>query len=103
MSDVVAQPSTKLAAASTRTTQSKPVWLVIGVSLLLLIAFMPTPPGLSTAGQRVLGVLAFAVIMWISEAIPYVYTAFASILCLAVFLRHKEQPAPFWEHLRLFS
>jgi sodium-dependent dicarboxylate transporter 2/3/5 len=86
MSDAIAQPSTKSATVSTRGTQSKPVWLVIGLGLLLLIGFMPPQPGLSTAGQRVLGILAFAVIMWISEAIPYVYTAFATVLCLAIFL-----------------
>ena len=86
MSDVIAQPSTEMEAVSTCTTQSKPVWLAIGVGLLLLIAFIPPQPGLSTAGQRVLGVLIFAVIMWISQAIPYVYTAFVSVLCLAIFL-----------------
>lgn len=86
MSRVIVQPSTKVSVVSSRVTQSKPVWLVIGVGLLLLISFMPARPGLSTAGQRVLGVLVFAVVMWISEAVPYVYTAIANLVCLAILL-----------------
>jgi solute carrier family 13 (sodium-dependent dicarboxylate transporter), member 2/3/5 len=86
MSRVIAQPSGEMAMVSSRGTQLKPVWLVAGVGLLLLISFMPPRPGLSTAGQRVLGVLAFAVVMWISEAIPYVYTALATVVCLAILL-----------------
>ncbi|OFW37198.1 MAG: transporter [Acidobacteria bacterium RIFCSPLOWO2_12_FULL_60_22] len=66
--------------------QTKVAWLVIGLGLLLLISFMDPRPGLTTAGQRVLGVLVFAVIMWISEAVPYVYTAFLSVLFLTIFL-----------------
>src|ERR1700676_3595886 len=86
MSRVIVQPSAKVSVVSSRVTQSKPVWLVIGVGLLLLISFMPPRPGLSTAGQRVLGVLVFAVVMWISEAVPYVYTAIANVVCLAILL-----------------
>ena len=86
MSPLVDQPLPKLAVVSIRATESKPVWLVVGLGLLLLVAFMPPRPGLSTAGQRVLAVLVFAVIMWITEAVPYVYTAFACVLSLALFL-----------------
>ena len=73
-------------AVSNPLRQSKKYWLVIGVGLLLLISFMPPRPGLSTAGQRVIGVLVFAVVMWISEAIPYVYTAVTNVVCLALLL-----------------
>jgi solute carrier family 13 (sodium-dependent dicarboxylate transporter), member 2/3/5 len=86
MSPLVDQPLPKLAVVSTRATESKPVWLMVGLGLLLLVAFMPPRPGLSTAGQRTLAVLVFAVIMWTTEAVPYVYTAFACVLSLALFL-----------------
>ncbi len=86
MSSLIEQSPLKLGTVSSHGTRSKPVWLVAGLGLLLLIAFMPPRPGLSTAGQRVLGVLVFAVIMWISEAVPYVYTAFACVVSLAFFL-----------------
>jgi solute carrier family 13 (sodium-dependent dicarboxylate transporter), member 2/3/5 len=86
MSQLIAPRSPKLAAGSSRATQSKTVWLVVGFCLLLVIGFMPPRPGLSTAAQRVLAVLVFAIIMWISEAIPYVYTAFVCLAGLALFL-----------------
>lgn len=86
MPPLVDQPLPKVAPVSTRATKSQRMWLLIGLGLLLLIAFTPPRPGLSTAGQRVLSVLVFAVIMWITEAVPYVYTAFACVMSLALFL-----------------
>lgn len=81
------QPSTSMAAArSSKETHVNPVWLTIGTCLPLLIGLLPPRPGLSTAGQRVLGILVFAILMWISEAIPYVYTAFVSLVCLTISL-----------------
>jgi sodium-dependent dicarboxylate transporter 2/3/5 len=56
------------------------------VALLLLIAVLPAREGLSVAGQRVLGITLFAVIMWISEAVPYEYASIAIVLFLAIFL-----------------
>ena len=73
-------------ASATPLVKSKLVWLAIGIAALLAIGFMPPAPGLSTAGQRVLGILTFAVIMWISEAVPYIYTAISSVVFLALFL-----------------
>jgi solute carrier family 13 (sodium-dependent dicarboxylate transporter), member 2/3/5 len=72
--------------SSSQIVTPKLFWLAFGVVSLLLISFMPPRPALSTAGQRVLGILVFAIIMWISEAVPYVYTAISSIVFLAVFL-----------------
>jgi sodium-dependent dicarboxylate transporter 2/3/5 len=67
-------------------TRAKLVWLVIGVALLLVSAFMPSREGLSVAGQRVLGISLFAVIMWISEAVSYEYTSIGIVVLLAIFL-----------------
>ena len=64
----------------------KLLWLIVGIASLLSISFMPARPGLSTAGQRVLGILIFAIIMWVSEAVPYVFTAISSIVFLTLFL-----------------
>jgi anion transporter len=71
---------------SRKEIHSKPIWLAIGVCLLLVTVLMPARPGLSIAGQRVLGILVFAVIVWMSEAIPYIYTALVDLVCLALFL-----------------
>ena len=56
------------------------------MALLLLSALLPARDGLSVAGQRVLGITLFAVIMWISEAVPYEYTSVGIVLFLAIFL-----------------
>src|SRR5258705_2857892 len=79
-------PAIQVQTSATPLVKSKLVWLAIGVAALLAIGFMPPTPGLSTAGQRVLGILTFAVIMWISEAVPYVYTAISSVVLLTLFL-----------------
>ena len=46
-------------------------WLFAAIASMLLIFFSGPYAGLSLEGQRVLGILAFAVIVWISEAISY--------------------------------
>jgi len=45
------------------------LWLA--VVALVVVTFLPTPAGLPVAGQRMLAVLAFAVIVWMSEALDY--------------------------------
>ncbi|MDR3562836.1 MAG: DASS family sodium-coupled anion symporter [Negativicutes bacterium] len=66
---------------------AKKLFLVfLGLAVMLGIALMPTPDGLSVAGQRVLAVLAFAVIMWVTEAVSYPLSAVAIILFLIIFL-----------------
>jgi solute carrier family 13 (sodium-dependent dicarboxylate transporter), member 2/3/5 len=64
----------------------KILWIVIGLVVMLGLAFAPQIPGLSTAGQRVLAVLLFAVIMWVSEAVSYPVSAIAIIAFLIIFL-----------------
>ena len=86
MPEAVAQPKTAPKAPREQSTAPKFLWLMVGLAALLLISFMPARPGLSTAGQRVLGILIFAIIMWISEAVPYIYTAISSIVFLTLFL-----------------
>jgi len=49
----------------------KPAGLAGAVLALLLIVLAPTPQGLPFAGQVMLGILAFAVIVWMTEALDY--------------------------------
>ncbi|MDU2064309.1 MAG: DASS family sodium-coupled anion symporter [Sporomusaceae bacterium] len=67
-------------------TMKRLLWLCIGFAVMLGIVFSPVAAGLSTAGQRVLGVLAFAVIMWVTEAVSYPVSAVGIILFLLFFL-----------------
>ena len=58
--------------------------LVAPVALLLAILLAPTPPGLTEAGQRVLAVMALAVVLWATEALPVAVTGLLGVLLLVV-------------------
>jgi len=59
------------------------LWLA--VVALVAVTLLPTPAGLPVAGQRMLAVLAFAVIVWMSEALDYAVSAVV-IAALMAFL-----------------
>ena len=60
--------------------------LVIALAVMAIIMLLPTPSGLSVAGQRIIGVLVFAVITWITEAVTYPVSAtiIASLMLLSL-------------------
>lgn len=49
--------------------------LLAAFVVLAVILALPAPAGLSIAGQRMLGVLCFAVVVWITEAVTYPVSA----------------------------
>ena len=59
--------------------------LVAAVIALTAIVLLPSPQGLPAAGQMMLGILAFAVIVWMTEALDYAVSAVV-IGALMVFL-----------------
>ncbi len=60
--------------------------LIIAFIVLALVLAAPTPAGLSVGGQRMIAILLFAVITWISEAVTYPVSAtiIASMMLLAL-------------------
>lgn len=44
--------------------------LPIGILAFLYLYYMPTPVGLSSAGQSVIACFAFALVLWVTESIP---------------------------------
>lgn len=75
---------------SAETTQRKKVdlkylWIAVAFLALIVITLLPTPEGLPVQGQRALALLAFAVILWITEAVSYPVSA-AMIVALAALL-----------------
>lgn len=62
----------------------KLIWLAAAIVCMLVIFFSGPFAGLSVAGQRALGVLAFALIVWVSEAISYPLSAVAIFSFLTV-------------------
>ena len=61
------------------------LWIVLAFAALIIIVLLPNPADLPVVGQRALGILAFAVILWVTEAVPYPVSA-AMILGLAAVL-----------------
>lgn len=55
------------------------------VAALLVVVLLPQPQGLPVAGQYMLGVLLFAVILWMTEAVDYAISA-VMIAALMAFL-----------------
>ncbi len=59
------------------------VWAAFAA--LIVVMLLPTPAGLPVAGQYMLGVLLFAVILWMTEAVDYAISA-VLITALMAFL-----------------
>jgi len=59
--------------------------LWIGFAALIVVALLPPAEGLPVAGQYMLGVLLFAVIVWMTEAVDYAVSA-VMIAALMAFL-----------------
>src|SRR5664280_803796 len=76
---------------ATQTSEKKKGWLASNWGLLaagaalVVILLLPTPAGLPIAGHRMLAILAFAVIIWMTEAIDYAVSAVV-IAALMAFL-----------------
>jgi len=49
----------------------KPIWIVLSFLVLITIVLLPTPASLPVMGKMALAILAFAVIMWVTEAVSY--------------------------------
>lgn len=63
----------------------KGLWIILAFAVLIVIVMLPNPADLPVAGQRALAILAFAVILWVTEAVPYPVSA-AMIIALAALL-----------------
>ncbi len=76
---------------------SVPWGLLLGLLACIAVLMLPEQPGLPVAGQRMLGILVFAVIVWISESVSYEVSAIlilafmAFLLGSAPSLVHPEQ------------
>lgn len=79
------QTVTKLGIQPVEQSFFKRFGLIIGALILLGIVLMPTPEGLPIAGQRMLAILVFSVIVWMTDTISYPASA-AVIMALMAFL-----------------
>jgi sodium-dependent dicarboxylate transporter 2/3/5 len=67
--------------------------LLAGAAALVAIVMLPQPAGLSVAGQHMLGIFAFAVIVWMTEAIDYAASSIILMALIAFMLGFAPDPA----------
>lgn len=72
--------------ATPATAKPFPVAVIVALVVALGIALMPQPDGLSIAGQRILAILAFAVIVWLTEALDYAVSSVVIVALIALAL-----------------
>jgi solute carrier family 13 (sodium-dependent dicarboxylate transporter), member 2/3/5 len=90
MSAAIAQDATP--AQSSISLVSK--WgLVAGAAALVAIILLPQPAGLSIAGQHMLGIFAFAVIIWMTESVEYAASSIMLVALMAFLLGTAPDPA----------
>ncbi|ENK6472439.1 DASS family sodium-coupled anion symporter [Staphylococcus pseudintermedius] len=53
----------------------KPLWFILSFVALIAMLLMPTPASLPLMGKAALAILAFAVILWVTEAVTYPVSA----------------------------
>jgi anion transporter len=78
-------PAAPAPAPASHSAWTQRLGLLGAVAVLLLIVLLPAPAGLPASGQVMLGILAFAVIIWMTEALDYAVSAVV-IAALMAFL-----------------
>ena len=85
MSTSVAAPHPTVAAKH----QLKWGWLVVAVAVALVVAYIPTPQGLTRPAQLVLAIIAGTVILWAAEVMN---NGVASLLMMAMLMTVGVRP-----------
>lgn len=78
--------STQKAVAQPEQSFGQKYGLIIAAIALIGLLVMPTPAGLPVAGQRMLSILVFSVIIWMTEAVAYPVSAAIIMSMMAFFL-----------------
>ena len=64
----------------------KPLWILLAFVALITIVLLPNNGDLPVMGQRTLAILAFAVILWVTEAVSYPVSSAMILALIAVLL-----------------
>ncbi len=67
--------------------------LLLAAAALAVVLLLPTPAGLPVAGHRMLAILVFAVIVWMTEAVDYAVSAIVIAVLMAFLLGLSPNPA----------
>lgn len=66
--------------------------LFAGLLALAVICLMPVQPGLSEAGQRMIGIMLFAVIVWATNSVSYPVSAGVIMALMAILVGFAPKP-----------
>lgn len=78
--------------STTNRTKAQNIGLVLAFLVLGIILALPSPDTLSTGGHRMIGILAFAIILWISSAVSYPVSATIITALTALLLGFAPNP-----------
>jgi anion transporter len=96
MNPTPASPSAPAPAAASARRLVQRLGLVVAIAVLLLVLALPAQEKLPASGQVMLGILAFAVIVWMTEALDYAVSAVviaALMAFLLAFVPDAARPA----------
>lgn len=93
MSTVSSTNTTQHTAAPPKgRTIAQNIGLILAFIVLGVILLLPTPETLSTGGHRMIGVLAFAIILWMTSAVSYPVSATMITALTALLLGFSPNP-----------
>lgn len=93
MSTTSTTNTTKQATAPPkRRTTAQNIGLILAFIVLGAILLLPTPETLSTGGHRMIGILAFAIILWMTSAVSYPVSATMITALTALLLGFSPNP-----------
>ena len=64
----------------------------LALLILAAIVMLPTPEGLSVAGQRMIGIMVFSVIVWATTAVSYPVSAGVIMVLIALLIGFAPNP-----------
>ena len=67
--------------------------LLLAIAAFVVVLLLPTPEGLPIAGHRMLAILAFAVVVWMTEALDYAVSALVIAALMAFVIGLSPNPA----------
>lgn len=62
------------------------IGLIVAITVLIIILLLPNPESLPVAGQQALAILAFAIILWVTEAVSYPISAIFIVSLIALLI-----------------
>lgn len=68
------------------------IWTGLAFVVMFTIMLLPPFDGVSVAGQRAIGILAFAVIMWMTEAVKYPISSVMILVLIALSIGFSPDP-----------